>query len=110
MKTMTLDQAKEIADKIRGLIGYANVLKAETKTAHEKLRMTWALPNVDSPDWWEAHDTIERECESMKTAFASTIEEIDTLLASAGGSCIVETIDDKPLVLSKAPTAEGGAA
>ncbi len=110
MKTMTLDQVKALADKIRGLIEYANVLKAETKAGHEKLRMQWALPNVDSPDWWEAHETMERECEAMRTAFNSTIEEIDALLASAGGSCIVETIDGVEVVLSKAPAAQGGAA
>ena len=110
MKTMTLDHVKALADKIRGLIGYANALKAETKAAHEKLRMQWALPNVDSPDWWKAHETMERECEAMRTAFNSTIEEIDTLLALAGGSCIVEAIDGKPCVLSPAPAAEGGAA
>ena len=110
MKTMTLDQVKALADKIRGLIEYANVLKAETKAGHEKLRMQWALPNVDSPDWWEAHETMERECEAMRTAFSSTIEEIDTLLALAGVSSIVECIDGKPVVLSAAPAAEGGAA
>lgn len=109
MKTMTLDQVKALADKIRGLIEYANVLKAETKSAHQKRRMTWK-GYTDSAEWWNAHETLDREIEAMGKAFNSTIEEIDALLASAGGSCIVETIDGEEVVLSKAPSAEGGAA